>query len=162
MSLLSAGLIRHAFSPRSIGLTKTVERAQAAIGMQPASKKARLGDSDPARQTGGPVLRGFQTAESLGCWPTEILGTLFGTVSEDDLEVRKAFLRRRRTEALLQDGVVLHTDYSGKGSVEAALRILDIAGKDMGGGAGAWPRVLKLARKGVAACASLRVARFRD
>ena len=81
----------------------------------------------------------FQTAESLGSWPSTILARLFSAPVEDarfesfpddELTVRGAFLRRRRLEALLQDGLVLHTNFSGKGSVETCFAIFDKVGKD--------------------------------
>ena len=105
------------------------------------SSPPRKRDQQKAAETDQPPP-GFQTIESLGNWPGEILGRFFG-VAEDEasparahsshdakLDHREAFLRRRRVEALLQRGVALHTDFSGKGSVETTLRSLDKAGKD--------------------------------
>ena len=75
---------------------------------------------------------GFETLESLDKWPTELLRRIFGGGGSSDSKVM-SFLYRRRLEALLQHGLVLHTDFSGKGSVEMAFRLLDIAGKDRRG-----------------------------
>ena len=70
-------------------------------------------------------VAGFPTVESLEQWPTELLQRIFGIEQGDT-----GFHRRRRLEASLQYGLVLHTDFSGKGSVEQALRMFDVAGKD--------------------------------
>ncbi|CAE7282990.1 unnamed protein product [Symbiodinium sp. CCMP2592] len=66
-------------------------------------------------------LPGFATVESLEQWPTELLLRIFGKEQGDT-----GFRRRRRLEAALQHGLVLHTDFSGKGSVEQMLRMFDV------------------------------------
>ena len=96
--------------------------------LPPPSKKQRTEEAAP---------EAFQTLESLGQWPTEILARFFCSEQADaddasQQHAREAFLRRRRVEALVQQGLVLHTDFSGKGSVETVLRIMDKAGKDTG------------------------------
>ena len=78
------------------------------------------------------MAMGFETLESLDKWPTEFLRRIYGGGDSSDAHVM-SFLCRRRMEALLQHGLVLHTDFSGKGSVEMAFRILDIAGKEPSG-----------------------------
>ena len=69
--------------------------------------------------------KGFPTVESLEQWPTELLQRIFGKEQGD-----AGFRRRRRLEASLQHGLALHTDSSGKGSVEQMLRMFDVAAKD--------------------------------
>lgn len=70
--------------------------------------------------------KGPQTLPELASYPKQLFKQIF---SKED----GSSMRRRRFEALIQHGVMLHTDFTGKGSVETTFRIMEWASKDGGG-----------------------------
>ena len=90
---------------------------------EPAKRRRLIGGLD--------LGMGFDSAARLADWPRELIMRIFGSSRHSsEWDSRQAFLRRRRLEANLQHGLALHTDFSGKGSVEQVLHLLDLAGKD--------------------------------
>jgi hypothetical protein len=66
----------------------------------------------------------IDSLEELLEWPKHIFLALFGD------GVKGSVARRRRFESVLGHGTVVHTDFSGKGSVEQAFRMMDVTVKD--------------------------------
>ena len=68
------------------------------------------------------VPKGPDGLYALAQWlPTTLLDIWSQSPTEPD--AHQASLRRRRAECFMQEGVCLHTDFSGKGSVEHAFRM---------------------------------------
>ena len=67
---------------------------------------------------------GYTCVTELAEYPRGLFLALFGA------DVRGSAPRRRRFESLLSHGLVLHTDFSGKGTVEQAFRMIDLLSKD--------------------------------
>eukprot|EP00974_Lingulodinium_polyedra_P115315 11154829-Lingulodinium_polyedra.AAC.1 len=72
------------------------------------------------------IREGFDSIARLAAWPKEELLAIFGNDSPPG-----ATQRRRRFESILQYGMMLHTDFSGKGSVEQAMRMLAASAEDL-------------------------------
>ena len=71
------------------------------------------------------VPEGYKTIADLAERPMEKLLAIFGEDSPPG-----ASPRRRRFESMLQYGMMLHTDFTGKGSVEQVMRMLGVAAED--------------------------------
>jgi hypothetical protein len=65
---------------------------------------------------------GYASLSELADWPADLVVKMFSGPA--------GLIRRRRFENNLERGVVMHTDFSGKGSVETVMKILDKAAKD--------------------------------
>lgn len=105
---------------RSRPRARAIARATMASPLKPISLMQAVigGTSDYfAAMHGRP--NGPQTIEELSRWPATLLEK---ALSGDD-----GVQKRRRLETALQCGLVLHTDFSGKASVEVSLRMLGVA-----------------------------------
>lgn len=71
------------------------------------------------RAAGFPTTPAFQTISDIAIWPTIVLDLLWGSDGRDSY--------RGRTQALLQYGMVIHSDCSGKLTPEATLAIMQEA-----------------------------------
>ena len=115
---------------RGQGLSEDSDSNPGSMAATPDLRKRKLGfQPDEAAQAGAQqaaavLQKGFATLEDLVNWPGELLQRIFGKDEPD------AFLRRRRLEAALMHGLALHTDFSGKGSVELCLELLSVVGKE--------------------------------
>jgi hypothetical protein len=67
------------------------------------------------------IPEGYKSITELAEWPREKLIAIFGAGSPSG-----ASQRRRRFESVLQYGMMMHTDFTGKGSVEQAMRMLGV------------------------------------
>jgi hypothetical protein len=67
------------------------------------------------------IPEGYKSITELAEWPREKLMAIFGADSPSG-----ASQRRSRFESVLQYGMMMHTDFTGKGSVEQAMRMLGV------------------------------------
>jgi hypothetical protein len=79
----------------------------------------------------GTLPYGPASVEDFTDWPQITLKNIFGCPRDGPLAVVGAVVRRRRFERALEGGVAMHTDFSGKGSVETSLRMLSKAMQDL-------------------------------
>jgi hypothetical protein len=70
------------------------------------------------------IPSGYTSITELAEYPKSLFLALFGA------DVAGSAPRRRRFESLLSHGLVLHTDFSGKGTVEQSFRMIDVTAKD--------------------------------
>jgi ABC-type polysaccharide/polyol phosphate transport system ATPase subunit len=71
------------------------------------------------------IPEGYKSITELAEWPREKLIAIFGAGSPSG-----ASQRRRRFESVLQYGMMMHTDFTGKGSVEQAMRMLGVTAEE--------------------------------
>jgi hypothetical protein len=67
------------------------------------------------------IPEGYKSITELAEWPREKLMAIFGADSPSG-----ASQRRSRFESVLQYGMMMHTDFTGKGSVEQTMRMLGV------------------------------------
>lgn len=79
---------------------------------------ARGGSIDYLAKSSG-LRSGPASVTEAGNWPVAYLEQLVADSGGD--------VRKRRFEGCLQHGVVMHTDFSGRASVEAAFELLNVA-----------------------------------
>jgi hypothetical protein len=93
--------------------------------MKPVSSSHIAGGTPDYYAQYSHLIPGPRNPEELSRCPRSLLLSLFGGSSND------AVLRRRRFERILEGGFVLHTDFSGKGSIETAIAMLCVDIKEM-------------------------------